>query len=42
MIDDPEDASDLARDLRMMMKITKQLKKKREEMGALNLASNEV
>ena len=32
----------LLQDLRLMMGITKRLKEKREERGALSLASNEV
>lgn len=42
MIDDENDKSELARDLRLMMKMTKKLKQKRVDNGALSLASNEV
>lgn len=42
LIDDSEDTSDLAKDLRTMRDITRKLRKRREDAGAVMLASNEV
>jgi exosome complex exonuclease DIS3/RRP44 len=42
LIDDADDESDLARDLRLMREMTRKLRKRREDSGALVLASNEV
>jgi exosome complex exonuclease DIS3/RRP44 len=42
MIDDAQDNSDLAKDLRLMREMARKLRQRREDAGALVLASNEV